>query len=287
MPPIMALDSRPRVDRLTQIGHTLCMNGQIADHEPYHAPLTDPSRRPYAGALPQDEYDLDTPWHAHDMHQLQYAFSGLVEVEDAHGSYVLPRALAAWIPAGVSHRTRIHLVRSGSVFLRPDLIADAGDRVRIIQVSPLMREMVMGAMRWPLNAPLDQTGRRYFDAFSSLCAEWIQEEAPLRLPTLHEPRLKAAADFTCAHLVSCTVASVCKAAGLSERTLRRRFRTAIGMSWEDYRRQARLLKAAALLNDGRMAIGQIAAEVGFESQSAFARAFKDLTGSSPGAFRGR
>jgi AraC-like DNA-binding protein len=260
------------------------MNGQAPVS--YHAPLSDPARRPFAGAIPQDEYDLDTPWHSHDMHQLQYAFSGMVEVEDEFGSYLLPRALAAWIPAGVRHRTKIHRVRSGSVFFQADLIPRAGDRIRIIQVSPLLREMVMGAMRWPLTAPLDKTGSRYFEAFASLCEEWIQQETPLRLPTLREPRLAAVATYTCANLVSCDVSTVCKVVGISERTLRRHFLAAIGMSWEDYRRRARLLKAAALLNEGRLSIGQIAAEVGFESQSAFARAFKELTGSSPGEFRG-
>ncbi|HEX7853514.1 MAG TPA: helix-turn-helix transcriptional regulator [Sphingobium sp.] len=265
------------------------MNGQKRDQPtPLDAAvvtLVDPARRPMAGTIPQDEYDLDTPWHSHDMHQLQYAFSGMVAVEDEQGNYILPRTLAAWIPAGVVHRTKIHLVRSASVLFHPSMIPDAGDCVRIIHVSPLMREMVMGAMRWPLTAPLDKTGLAYFNAFATLCAEWIHEEAPLRLPTLREPRLEAAAAFTRQNLGACDVQQVCKAAGVSERTLRRRFRAAIGMSWEDYRRRARLLKAAALLNDGRLSIGSIAAEVGFESQSAFARAFKDLTGSSPREYR--
>ncbi|WP_336968923.1 helix-turn-helix domain-containing protein [Sphingobium aromaticiconvertens] len=57
------------------------------------------------------------------------------------------------------------------------------------------------------------------------------------------------------------------------------------VSWEDYRRRARLLKAAALLSEGRMPIGNVAAEVGFESQSAFSRAFKELTGRSPRDFK--
>ena len=49
------------------------------------------------------------------------------------------------------------------MLLRPSMVADAGDRVRIVEVSPLMREMVVGAMRWPLTAPLDRIGRAYFD----------------------------------------------------------------------------------------------------------------------------
>jgi|EndMetStandDraft_8_1072994.scaffolds.fasta_scaffold49304_4 AraC-like DNA-binding protein len=262
------------------------MNGQTTlPAEPYHAPLLDPTRHIFAGSIPQDEYDVDTPWHSHEMHQLQYAFDGIVEVEDEGGTYMLPRALAAWIPAGVSHRTKIHFVSSGSVYLSAKLVPAAGDRIRIVQVSPLMREMVLGAMRWPLTAPLDETGTRYFEAFASLCGEWIQEEAHLRLPHLRGSRLEAVADHTYAHLDTVTLDSVCKLAGLSERTLRRHFRSAAGMSWESYRQRARLLRAAVLLSERRLTIGQIAAQVGFESQSAFARAFRELMGSSPREFR--
>jgi transcriptional regulator GlxA family with amidase domain len=59
------------------------------------------------------------------------------------------------------------------------------------------------------------------------------------------------------------------------------------MSWDEYRRRARLLAAAELLSDTRLSIGQIADEVGFESQSAFARAFHRLTGKSPREWRNR
>lgn len=256
----------------------------------YDAPvsyLVDPGQRPRAGAIPQDHFDLNTPWHCHDMHQLQYAFDGSIEVEDRGASYLCLRTRAIWIPAGVVHRTSLHRVRSGSVLFSPEMVPEAGDRVRIIQVSPLMREMVLGAMRWPLTEPQDATGQAYFAALANLCAEWIKEEAPLHLPTTQEPQLQAAVAYTRAHLKDGDVGAVCAAAGLSERTLRRRFRSAFGMSWDEYRRRARLLAAASLLGDDRIPIGHVAAEVGFESQSAFARAFKELTGKSPREFRGR
>jgi AraC-like DNA-binding protein len=284
-----------RIDRLSAYGHILCSNGQsgpeapVSDGSSPDAPIVSvvsPGQRPRAGAIPQDEFDMDTPWHSHDMHQLQYAFDGSIEVEDRGARYLCLRTRAIWIPAGVVHRTSLHHVRSGSILFAPDMIPDAGDSVRIIQVSPLMREMVVGAMRWPLTQPQDQTGLAYFAALASLCAEWIKEESPLRLPTTREPQLQAALAYTREHLKD-DLAAVCEQAGLSERTLRRRFRSAFGMSWDEYRRRARLLAAAALLSDARMPIGHVAAEVGFESQSAFARAFKDLTGKSPREFRAR
>jgi len=249
--------------------------------------LADPRTRPDAGAFLQDGYDVDTHWHAHDMHQIQYAFDGSIEVEDARSRYLAPRQLAVWIPAGVAHRTSLHDVRSGSLLFKPQMIPDAGDRVRIVPAPPLMREMIIGAMRWPINRPLDETGKAYFAAFALLCAEWIRVEAPLWLPTTREPRLRAAADHTRENLADAGLASACRAAGMAERTLRRRFRRELGMSWEAFRRRARLLRAVELLSEAAEPIGVIAARIGFESQSAFAKAFGELMGETPRAFRAR
>ena len=54
-----------------------------------------------AGSWPEDADDLVTPWHTHDLHQLLYAFEGIVEVETAGSHHLLPPQQAAWIPAGL------------------------------------------------------------------------------------------------------------------------------------------------------------------------------------------
>lgn len=247
--------------------------------------LADPACRPLGGAFLQHGLVVDSGWHVHDMHQLQYAFDGSIEVEDERARHLLPRQLCAWIPASVAHRTRLHRVRSTSILLAPSLIGDTGDRVRIVQVGPLMREMIAGAMRWPLSEPQDEVGVAYFAAFALLCAEWIRQEATLCLPTTQDRALRAAMDHTLSNLCDVDMTAACAVAGMSERSLRRRFRAEVGMTWEDYRRRARLLRSVELLADTRAPIGEVAAEVGFESQSAFAKAFRAMTGRTPRSFR--
>lgn len=253
-------------------------------------PTTAPLKRlsetmPRAAAFVQDEFDIDTPWHQHDMHQLQYAFEGSIEVEDNTCRYLLPRTLAAWIPAGIIHRTSLHHVRSGCVLFAPDMVPNAGNRVRIVMVAPLMREMVIGAMRWQIGEPLDATGDAYFKTLALLCAEWIEAEAPLSLPSSDDPALRAAMDHTRAQLTTATIASASAAAKLSERSLRRRFQSLAGISWGEYRRRARLLLAVEQIATTRLPIGRIAMDLGYENQSAFAKAFRSLLGISPSTFR--
>jgi AraC-like DNA-binding protein len=243
------------------------------------------TEKPRAGAFVQDEFDIDAPWHHHDAHQLQYAFEGSIEVEDKTRRHLLPRTLAAWIPAGVAHRTSIHRVRSGCILFAPDMVPNAGDRVRIVMVSPLMREMVIGAMRWQIGTPLDAVGETYFQALALLCNEWIEHEASLSLPSSGDPALRAAMDHTRAHLATATIASASAAANVSERSLRRHFQTRAGMSWDDYRRRARLLAAVEKIAATELPINRIAMDLGYENQSAFAKAFRALLGMSPSAFR--
>jgi AraC-like DNA-binding protein len=44
-------------------------------------------------------------------------------------------------------------------------------------------------------------------------------------------------------------------------------------------------KAAGLLREGRATLAEIAEQVGYESETAFSKAFKRAVGSSPGAYR--
>jgi transcriptional regulator GlxA family with amidase domain len=153
-------------------------------------------------------------------------------------------------------------------------------------VSALMREMLREAMRWPLHAPESAVASRYFAAMAALCPEWIAQETELLLPASEEPRLKRALDYTADRPLAALTA-VCHHAGLSERSLRRRLKADIGMSWEAYRGRSRLLHAISLLGETQLAVGEVAARCGFESPSAFTRAFRQAMGEAPRDYRRR
>lgn len=244
-----------------------------------------PGAEPRAGAVCSDELDVDSHWHFHDMHQLMFTFEGATAVETERGRHLLPPQIAAWIPAGAPHRTSIHRVL-GSVFFTVDMVGDPGTRVRTVVVSALMREMMREAMRWPLHAPASRLRTDFFNTMAGLCREWIEREADLFLPTSQEPRLKRALDFTAANM-SANLATVCRQAHMSERSLRRHLKAETGMTWEAYRQRCRVLRSVPLLSDGDASIAEIAADCGFESPSAFAKAFRQSMGEPPHAYRSR
>jgi AraC-like DNA-binding protein/quercetin dioxygenase-like cupin family protein len=245
-----------------------------------------PGAQPRAGALFSPDLDVDSHWHRHDMHQMMFAFEGAVELESDRGRHLIPRHLAAWIPTGVAHRTSIHHVRVGSVFFPADMVEAPGLRIRTLIVSPLMREMMREAMRWQLDGPDTPLRTNFFEALAGFCGEWIEREADLFLPAVTDLRLERALDYT-AREVDAKLPDVCRNAGVSERTLRRRLKAETGLSWEDYRRRSRLLQAVSLLSETDASVGDIAARCGFESPSGFAKAFRVAVGEAPSAYRNR
>lgn len=242
--------------------------------------------RPRAGSHCSDGMQVDTDWHFHDKHQLLYAFEGAIEVESASARHLIPRQLAAWIPAGALHRTIIHGERSGSVFFPPDMVSNAVERIRTVLVSTLMREMIREAMRWPIQEPENPVGTTFFAAMATLCSEWIAQETDLFLPTSNDPQLKRALDYT-TQQTTAALAAICHHAGMSERSLRRHLKSDIGMTWEAYRRRSRLLSAVSLLSETDVPVSDVAAQCGFENPSAFAKAFRLAMGETPRDYRSR
>jgi AraC-like DNA-binding protein/quercetin dioxygenase-like cupin family protein len=248
--------------------------------------------RARAGSYLYEGHRLVTGWHSHDLHQIQYAIGGVVEVETASAHYLLPPQQAAWIPVGLEHQaTMTPDVRSVAVMFDPELLPalDVHDnRARIVMVSPLIRQMMIYALRWPIGRPdSDLVSDGFFQTLGHLVFEALDHEAPLSLPTAENPTVAAAMDYTKAHLSSATAAEVSRAVAVSERTLRRQFDTAVGMSWRTYLLHARILRAMALLVSPDDSVQKTASAVGFDSLSAFTRAFTRFSGETPSSYRQR
>jgi AraC-like DNA-binding protein len=83
-----------------------------------------------------------------------------------------------------------------------------------------------------------------------------------------------------------TLEDLAREAGASRSALAERFAALVGQPPMQYLTQWRMQLAAGLLARGGK-VTNVALEVGYESEAAFSRAFKKLTGHSPGSWRGR
>jgi AraC-like DNA-binding protein len=232
---------------------------------------------------------LVTGWHFHDVHEIEYACRGMVEVETEAGHYLLPPHQAAWIPAALHHKTTLNAgVQTLAVLFEPSLVPMGGDRVRIIAVSALLREMMLYSARWPISRT--ESGieaESFFQTLGHVVAEALDDEMPLNLPVAADPVVAAVTDYTRAHLDRVTVSDVTRVVGVSERTLRRVFSTHLGMSWRSYLLRARVLRSMALLAQPDRSILEVSIAVGFDDAGAFARSFARHCGETPSAYKRR
>ncbi|MDQ1521800.1 MAG: hypothetical protein QOI55_2873 [Actinomycetota bacterium] len=241
-----------------------------------------------AGTYAYEGDDLVTGWHTHDLHQIEYAFQGVVEVETRAAHYLLPPQQAVWIPAGLPHSTTLKRVRTVSVFFDPDMVRGADDRARVLAAAPVIKEMIVYAARWPISRPeSDAVADAFFDALALLARDWLDHETPLCLPSSTDPSVAAVMAYTNSHLHEVRASDVCRSVGVSERTLRRQFSAATGMTWRRYLLESRLLRAMAALAEPGPTVLDVAVSVGFDSVSAFTRAFRSYTGETPTAYRRR
>jgi AraC-like DNA-binding protein len=240
-----------------------------------------------AGTYHYQGDDVVTGWHHHDLHQVEYALEGVAEVETEAGHYLLPPAQAIWIPAGLAHNTTLRHVRSVAVFFDPQTISEYGDRARVLAASPLLREMMTYAIRWPIGRrESDPQADAFFEAMRIVTVEALDREAPLWLPVSADLLVHAAMEHTRAHLDD-ELDAVCAAVGCSPRTLRRRFQDSTGWTWQDYRRAARVIGAMLQLAMRDTTVARAAVDSGFESVTSFTRAFTRATGETPSAYRAR
>jgi AraC-like DNA-binding protein len=215
--------------------------------------------------------------------QLAYASRGVMTVETPQGSWVVPPHRAVWIPAGVAYGIRMSgRVTVRTLFFRPRLRGRLPASCTAVEVTPLVRELVLHAARQNTMRRDDPAARRIarllLDQLAGLPAE------PLQLPMPTEPRARKAADLLRAEPGERhPLAQVARTAGASGRTLERLFLEETGMTLGRWRRRLRLVEALRLLAAGEP-VTRVALDVGYATPSAFVSAFRRELGRTPGRY---
>jgi AraC-like DNA-binding protein len=228
-----------------------------------------------------------TPPHRHDWVQFSYAISGVLGVNTPHGSFFAPPQWGVWIPAGQDHEvvtsTRAEM---RSLYVRTEDSGWAPDRCRVLEVTPLARELIKTFCLLPAEY-------RQPDSSEARLVQVLLDqlrhlpEVGFSLPSPRHPRLLA----LCSELVeqpgqSVTLTDWAARLNMSEKTLMRLFQRETGLSFRGWRQRARLLSSLNGLEEGA-SVTNTALACGYDSTSAFIAAFKGLFGFTPGElFRG-
>lgn len=222
-------------------------------------------------------------YHRHSRAQLVFAVAGVMNVSTARGTWVVPPSRAVWVPAEIEHG----IAMSGSVQMRTVYVRKAAARGLpgapcVLNVSPLLRELIMRAMTLPpLYKPRSADGR-----VMAMILDEI-ESLPVMPLELRMPR-----DRRLLRLCSTVLddpggtqgfGQLAKRSGASVRTLARLFRRETGLTFTRWRQQARLMEALRRLARGDP-ITVVALDLGYATSSAFTYMFRRALGVPPSRF---
>ncbi|MFC3050501.1 AraC family transcriptional regulator [Kordiimonas pumila] len=233
----------------------------------------------------EDEYPkgyIDI-WHHHKRSQLVYAIKGILTIITDDGSYILPPQRALWIPAGVEHMATCRSdVSIRTLYIEPDARANLPKKCRVIEVSELLRSLILQAMKIPAEYNHDSREGRIMRLI--LDEIELMPIEPLLIPMPQDKRLST----ICQNFVNDPTQNQAleywaKSAGMSLRTFTRLFRQETNMSFSTWRQHARLLEALSRLSVGEP-VTTVAFDVGYNSSSAFTSMFHKTFGVPPSKY---
>lgn len=223
------------------------------------------------------------PLHFHDRDQVVYASRGVMTIRTGAATWVVPTHRAVWIPAAVPHTiTMSGLVAMRTLYLKPKLARILPRNCCVINVSPLLRELILHACTFRALKKAIRWQRHLIDMLIDQL-ETVQM-VPLQLPHLSDPRAARVAQILGADPGNAqTLAQICKQCGASRRTVERLFQEEAGMTFGKWRQQLRLMHAMRLLAEGAK-VTHAALEAGYSTPSAFVFMFRRTLGMTPTSY---
>lgn len=217
--------------------------------------------------------------HRHPPGQLSWSPSGVLAADVGDDCWVLPPTLGLFIPGEEVHDVScVRPAELHNLYFPPGRPPEWLEPT-VVAISPLLRELV-GHL-----AVLDVADRErsrvesvVFDLLRPLPV------APISLVMPTDPRAHdVARGLLDEPSDDRTLQEWGRAVGASDRTLARRFLAETGLTFAEWRSQARLRTALLLLAAGTP-IGAVAYRVGYRTGSAFVAAFRRRVGQTPGAY---
>ena len=220
------------------------------------------------------------PHHFHPEDQLVYASRGVMTVETLAGTWVVPPRRAVWIPAKTPHRIAMSgQVSMRTLYLRAGMAKTLPRSCCVVNVSPLMRELILHACQHPR---ITRRSKRHAHLVDLLLDQLETVQAiPLQLSTPSDQRaMRVARILEREPADARSLVALCRQAGASKRTIERIFARETSLSLGKWRQQLRLLRSLQLLAAGEK-ITTAALEAGYSTPSAFIAMFRKALGTTP------
>lgn len=244
-------------------------------------------QKPEAIFVVHDKVERRFPVHQHQKGQLTYVDGGIAYVHIQGKILVIPARHYIWIPPGMLH---FLTVKSSATAIRNLYFSLTNaepfySRMGIYPVDSLLLEMLIFTERFNRETDKDSRYYPFLTALLNILPEISNNHLHTVLPVTRNERLVPILKYMEGHIAEeISLHLISKEFSISERTLSRIFQAELGISFLQYLKQLRMVKAVELMLQTDLTLSEIAYETGYQSISAFSNTFYQLTNTRPSQF---
>lgn len=231
------------------------------------------------------------PFHRHTKGQLSYVEGGIAYITTNNKTYVVPAKHFFWIPQGMDHLLRIGhsatVLRSLYFYAYDDHTDPFYTKLGIYPASELLIQMIKYTEIWDeKHVKSKDHNFEFLISLKNILPKISNEALPIILPMTDDQQMNKILHYLDSNInETLTLISISKRFGMSERSVSRLFRSALDISFLQYLKTLRMVKAIELILKSNKSINEIAYEVGYSSISTFSDTFHEFTQSRPSDLR--
>ncbi|WP_293307619.1 helix-turn-helix transcriptional regulator, partial [Pedobacter sp. UBA5917] len=228
------------------------------------------------------------PAHRHDKGQLLLVFGGIAYLRTREKDYYIPSNHYIWIPKAYFHNLMFNTqdLQIINIYFPDKNAAKFYEELGIYPVSKLLSEMLSFTAKWHGEYFAGSWEFEFLNTLKNLLAREDLKKFSIQLPTTDDQRLNdITTDLRSRLSEPLMLEDIAKKFGYSVRSLTRLFQLQLHISFIQYIKMLRVIRAMELMKDTDLNVTQIAYEVGYSSISAFSNTFSQLTNMRPTDFK--
>ncbi len=255
------------------------------------ASLPEIDKQPNAVFVMHEKSEKLIPLHTHTKGQLSYVEGGIAYITIDFKTYVVPAHHYFWIPQGIPHVLRLGysatVLRSLYFYAHDDKKDSFYSKLGIYPANELLIQMINYTERWDgRNVNKKDINFEFLEALKNILPTLNNQSLPIILPVTEDERMLKIIRYLEKNIAEAiSLKTVSERFNISERSLSRLFQSSLHISFLQYLKTLRMIKAIEMILKTNQSLSEISFAVGYDTLGAFSNTFYDFTHSRPSDLR--
>ena len=231
------------------------------------------------------------PLHVHKKGQLGFIEGGIAYITIDNETYVVPAHHYFWIPVGIPHTLRVGhsgtVLRSLYFYTSDEGEDDFYSILGIYPASELLIQMIKHTEKWDgQHLMRGDYNYEFMISIKKLLPQLNTNVLPIILPSTADARMTHITEYLEENLAEqISLRYLSNKFFMSERSMSRMFQSHLHISFLQYLKTLRMIKAIEMLVKTNLSITDIAFAVGYDTVGSFSNTFYTFTHSRPSDLR--